>query len=413
MQTLLLVLALAVGCSSKMKPADHAGTGGAGNAASGGSASGTGVGGGPASAAAGAGSGGSVPSGSGGNASMGGMSKPDAGTDAGGATSKTAACIEYATAEFSRLAKCHGLDDTVPLSGTSTCPDAAFAPGSTRTVAGLLACAQAWRTFPCDKVLRELLPDCATPGTRAPGESCFAAVQCVSLQCQFGTGTCGKCASTIPQGGDCTVAGAICDLGLRCMNGSCMPIELPSAPAMPAPVVTAKQTGETCAASNECVSGDFCGFDAPQNMAHCMPAVPLGQACLLGPSCTAGAFCDASSMTCRALPTAGQPCGDAGGMQHVCAPMLVCDMSTGGVGTCVARPRIGEACPATQVPCADAAAVCTCPTPGCSAKQCLRLVAPGEACTNPTVACHPGSPCQAGVCMPIDSQGLFEKACKP
>ena len=72
--------------------------------------------------------------------------------------SLTEACIAYVLAFCDRQATCGAGSSAGCLASTYQCPDLTDSPGSTRTVAGLQACAKAYDDLPCDQVKLGVLP---------------------------------------------------------------------------------------------------------------------------------------------------------------------------------------------------------------------------------------------------------------
>jgi hypothetical protein len=342
---------------------------------------------------AGAGAGSSAPVGGAGVAGGGGSS----GAAPGAGSSATEACIEYFVASAVRLAECSG-NTPSPLellhwTSELYCPDALFASGSTRTPEGLITCAQAWRTFPCEALAAGEVPDCTTPGTRAPGETCIHDAQCDQLLCAAATtGECGVCQARAAAGEPCGM-GVACERGHACQRDPA----LPSAVCVPSPTFELPaQVGEACGGSTRCVNDAYCDGSNPNGGGFCV-ALEIGSPCAQRDFiCGMELYCANVDETCRAFPGVGEQCGRATDSTSACAPGTEC---VGG--TCelamVAPP--GEPC--GELGCGEGNQ-CRCLDPACSEPRCVVFGLPGDACTDPNVVCNAGTECLAGVCEPRD-----------
>jgi hypothetical protein len=401
-----------------------------------------------ASAGSGAGTAGDSASSGGAAGGVGGI-KAGAGSSSGGAgglvlgDSKTEACIAYVLAVCTRQDQCSGSSGGNCLWVSNSCPDLAFSPGATRTPAVLKACADVYQKLPCEQIELGILPDCVTPGTVALGEPCAFSSQCASLSCG-GDATCGQCVPSAHEGEPCD-NGASCLGFLDCTAGKCTRRAsgpLPMGPGL----------GEACsnAAAMYCQPGLRC--DALTSTCAAFPM--LGMSCADTRSCGGDSYCELDGLICKSSPGAGMPCGVDGftGGAAYCASPLRCARTSTAVGTCVQLPQAGQPClvdPETLEPeylACDAAARCDtsqspsrcaskavkgqacaakadcaagtdciCPTgqSECDAKICAQVQLKGQPCTAPGDVCHPGFSCNAGLCEPRDSQGLFAAACGP
>jgi hypothetical protein len=433
-----LVLALGVACGSTSKEAPKAtSTGGAG---------------GSVTAVSGAAAGGS--SSGGGGSSSGGASVGGAGTASGISVggsevihlgdTLTEACIAYAYASCHRSLECSQQASSYScLNATLQCPDVVASLGSTRTVAGLQACAAAYSTFPCADLQAGKLPDCVTPGQRKDGDVCEFPSQCQALTCVVKDSTCGKCATLVNLGETCDGEAVSCVSGLVC-DASQIPakcVEKPESGPLAGP-------GQPC--TGACVSGYYCDGG---NSGVCVAYQALGMSCAGGLPCVAGSYCEVDGLTCKAMPSDGQACGvDAfTGQASACSAGLYCNASSKAVGVCQKAPGVGQPClillDSNQMPssyiCSDSRCDlsggtpmcvplggagsdctqsgtscasglnCTC-TDGdvsCATRTCYKLRFAEQSCTEPGFLCHPGFSCTAGKCVPKDSQGLFAKNC--
>jgi hypothetical protein len=393
--TLLLALALA----SCGKSAGSAGEPELGGAGAGGLAKG-----GAGVATSGSSGNGGASSGNGGASSgNGGASAGASGASAGSSglgQSQAEACMAYVGAVCNRQEECSGNTSSNPYPCSSACPDVEFAPGSTRTVEGLFACAEQYKSLPCAQVQNGPLPPCAAPGTKQGGEPCVFNAQCASLACKI-TGTCGSCARVVPENGDCTAADAACGLGLSCVGGVCVVLG-----------GNVKQPGEACTNYTECDQANaFCN---PSGVCAVYPGED--QNCAASNHCTSAFYCASADQICRARPTLDQPCGnDAASNIPACASGLACTAAVSpSPGTCIGPvvADVGGDCSSASSRCVIGA-TCTCTSAACAEKRCTlpRLV--GESCGDALDQCNPALDCVAGFCVPAAYRGTFEKACGP
>jgi hypothetical protein len=354
-----------------------------------------------------AGSGGSaMHAGSGGSGSA---SEQDAGAgsdrDAGSAASATQvdACIEYLRAQCQRRFECgnYAVFEAC-FANVISCPDVLFSPGSTRTIAGTLACADEWRTASCADIERSIPPKCATPGTRVAGDGCVSGLQCASARCSGDFATCGVCLDIVGEGETCGDMIA-CEDGFTCDSetSTCTKFEPP--PGLPDP----KPLGAECM-PNECGDNDCLAGD--DGVSRCTPYPRLGESCEVPRTCAFDdvSYCDIS-LKCLKKPGDGQPCGVDGftGMPGWCADDTRCD---GDPPTCRALPKAGETC----VDACAGDAMCECTDDACTARACHIVHLPGESCDSAkSETCWRGvSQCESGRCVAVDSQHLFEDLCK-
>ena len=274
----------------------------------------------------------------------------------------------------------------------------------------MLACADAWRTFPCESVQKGLGPSCRTAGTRPAGAACLYPAQCASLSCPGNVGSCGTCDRLAKVGEPCATAGVACELGTQCQNGVCAALGPPTTPPPP-PVL--KAAGEVCLIYADCQNDLYCADDG-QGAQRCAPLPHPGNPCTsVGDYCASDAWCDREAHLCKVLPSAGQACGvDFGPTDpRYCAPGLKCDAENPANAICRPAPQRGEHCSDFTLPCASDAN-CLCEDAACATKRCLSILLPGAVCPVVNGVCHPGTRCQSGFCKPIPSQGLFEAVCK-
>ncbi len=360
-------------------------------------------------AGVGSGTSGSAASGSGaGGAAAGEGSSTASAAD----SSMTDACLEYSAARVRRFNECAGgtvRDEEDIERGIQDCPDQYFSEGSTRTVAGLLDCAEQVRNFPCEEIVVSRVPPCVTPGTRVGGESCVYLTQCASLRCSGGGIMCGTCAAAAGPGEACDDSTVTCGANYSCEAGVCVeiPIEPPPPPPPPPDPPATKPTGAECANHAECTGEDLCFDDNNGGPRVCMARVELGGFCG-GPIwyCHDADYCDPTDDTCKVPPGQGEPCGLHFGEPSVCGEHLQCVIS-GTDATC--QPTPGFECQLAGLDCESGSTCCA--SPDCPTPTCLRGLKPGDACDVPDARCVHGSQCVAGTCQVDDSLTEFAERC--
>ncbi len=215
---------------------------------------------------------------------------------------------------------------------------------------------------------------CGAPG--AIGTTCLAAGDCApTLVCPPS----GQCAAPLGEGATCTDYHQ-CGDGLTCVAGTC---------------ATAPTIGGACASQDQCGADLGCGRTPEART--CDDPDPQGGACTDG-SCALGLGCSATTMTCAALPGAGDPCLDG----FACAAGLTC---ADGLGTCVTLPGDGGTCAVGNRFCADGL--------GCDPSD--NTCRPGPGLDQPYLLKPPDYVCGAGLacdfsangstCVPIGSAG--------
>ncbi len=380
----------------------------AGGAASG-ATSGVSAGGAASGATSGVSAGGSASGATGGVSAGGAGGRTDASAGDGGkpSVSKYEACVAYMNAQCNRRQyECAGttaVSDPCPWQ-LARCPDFLFAEGSNRTVEEVLACADEWLRYPCEKANRLELLRCGSPGQRELGELCVFGSQCASRHCG-GLSLDGKCAVCIPEGelGDaCYLAEPpiACPNGTECTGHGC---GVPPVFNLPA--------GSDCERAAQCAFGHWCAPDPSDGVERCQRIAALGEDCT--GVCEAGATCAAASSKCEPAAAPGEPCTDG----YRCAPGAICNRDALPEPVCERRMAIGESCIRnpqegyTAANC-DADLTCVCTDASCQAASCYSPGKMGDACGDPSVRCVPGTECQGGVCIPLESQGLAD-ACNP
>ncbi len=359
------------------------------------------------------------PSGDGPEAGLSDRTVPPAGDGGGGGAvdaeagypTPKEACEAYVKAECARAAECN-----MPMNcdrALALCPDYLFAPGSTRGVSDVLACAAVRRAQSCAELEARIDPACATPGTRKKGEPCEFNTQCESFSCSTGLGSCGTCDGITPPDSGCPKLGFSCGQNMHCPSPSgCVP-------SVAAPHLS---SGDTCPAADggklTCPTDSPCSAAGPlADAGHCNPA-PASGACLYelhqpyatvcrgGTECT---FTDAASPDgiCVTSAPAGYFCGTALGLTGGCAPGLYCpDQLFGGVCAPNAQLGVDGGC-SPQVPCDPTA---TCRLNG-SRGTCVPGVAIGAPCGVIPDAGSSFIACATGVCATIKTDAGSKQVC--
>ena len=383
-----------------------------------------------------------------------GAGNANGGSSAGGGASPLGdspaeACVAYALAVCNRQAECGGDNGDRCLSAALNCPDLTASPGSTRTVEGLKACAEAYKTLPCDQVEASILPPCVTPGERAQGEPCRFSSQCSTLSCKLDSETgCGKCAREAGIGESCAADDVQCAVG-----STCGPEQVCEAPTSP-PDVVPPGPNEPCSPIAPCVEDYYCPTGSPSPV--CTAAPTSGQACAPVTLCDSNSYCvenELGERVCAPRPGLGEPCArELDGPiaePYICQKDLLCSYTSPMVGTCLPLPqagepcnippsnpsygrceggihcnfavnppvcgglgKAGEACESTSD--CDQNLWCWCPesAPDCDSTVCLTFKFGGEPCgADTTSTCYPAFDCTAGICQPAGLRGVFANAC--
>ena len=276
-------------------------------------------------------------------------------------------------------------------------------------VPGVVACAEKWRSHPCELLNRGLNPECGLPkGVRALGEACYKGWQCASGACGTGADAlhpdCGAC---IPVGG---VGDPCADGKLACADGYECTGEAGCQPA----ITFNLPDGSLCERYGQCYGDSLC-FPAPDGQMRCQPRRKPGEDCSNGAYCQKGARCGAESK-CEALTPAklGELCYLRG-----CEEGGWCDNAALAPETtrCIARAQPGAPCQTLiglsgdQQGNCPAGMTCGCRDRSCSDKTCVNLRHDGESCNRPLDLCIAGTACQGGQCVGVERQGLEEAVC--
>jgi hypothetical protein len=212
-----------------------------------------------------------------------------------------------------------------------SCMDDQTVTGTTRTVADLVACAQAVGSASCPDLLASRFPEVCQvkPGMRMNGVACGSDWQCQSTYCSK-QGDCGVCGPRMAAGGNCTADDG-CQTGMICASSRC---------AVPGDV------GATCAPDSQpCRSGLYC------TSAHtCAARVGAGGSCAdTDQACdiAQGVACNPISHTCDPVRVAkgGETCGIVNRVLTLCVGLNPCTGATlTQTGICANPAGDGEAC---------------------------------------------------------------------
>jgi hypothetical protein len=166
-----------------------------------------------------------------------------------------------------------------------------------------------------------------------------------------------------------------------------------------------------------------------------MASEPCRRAGVSSQSTVCGPYlrCNASGI-CEALPSAGEPCyQEDNAAFHLCGMQASCDFETrADIGTCIPRAGLGEPCfcrrPRIELgqfgdtcegisdaqPLADCELDVLCHCESCDGPAtCKSVRREGESCAAPTEVCERFTECEDGVCVAVESLGLFERVCMP
>jgi hypothetical protein len=408
------VLALSVtilGCgSSKSEHGTEPASGGASSGAGGlGGTSAAGQSGRGGASGSGSAMGGSAGSSAGGGSALGGSSGSSAGSGSSAAGSSAGsaevgraeaeACILYAAASCKAQAACRSADSGNGYGCALHCPDALFAPGSTRTAEVVKECAAALATASCEDLANGVYPPCVTPGTRKVGEPCLYSAQCESLACNTDdSGGCGTCARALDPNEDCTGPDTQCPGSHECIEGTCQ-----------IHTDVYKDPGEPCTSQVECDYDSYCD-------GVCKSLPNANESCEGFDACVSGFYCAAADHVCHADPLLNEPCGSSARTDYPrCAVGLGCTVGRGqSGGTCVEMTTValGDSCEPTRVRC-PAGAICACTDASCSARVCGNERLLGESCGEDLNLCNQVLECVAGVCEAHLYRGYYEEACGP
>ncbi len=293
----------------------------------------------------------------------------------------TSACRAYVAASCTHTDYCHppgvyyaieGGSQTPPsplqdcLAIEELCPEYAFGKGTTRTIAGIVACVADIEAFDCEAWNAGLAPACVAAGSLPAGAGCLSPIQCASSSCGHRTYvtplSCGTCTDLAADGEPCGANG--CVPGDSCNSGVCGPAVAQHGLDAGAPCTPAAP--EQCAAPYICGDAHTCGpyggcgasvCTSPtvcnSKTLHCDPPATFGQSCAAA-YCTDASTCyeDASPPTCGALLPVSSPCtsSDQCVPTTYCSAKRLCTTKTGAVGdSCVVGSSGGSSCSGSDV----------------------------------------------------------------
>lgn len=230
---------------------------------------------------------------------------------------------------------------------------------------GLPSCARHLLNAPgladCAQVLVGQVPDggdcffsdeCQSHGSCVSADSsCDSFTQCCA-------GTCATGFTSVPSGGDCSAASAVCVSGTACVpstdgsSASCQPLNstvgASCASVRCAQWLYCEPNTETCqapvaegAACNPDLNGLDCDDlrDRCDSSGHCSPRLAVGAACSTAQNaCVGWATCDATTSTCVPLPRAGDSCVPPA-LGPACLGGVACDPTT---SVCTLTPVDGS-----------------------------------------------------------------------
>lgn len=221
-------------------------------------------------------------------------------------------------------------------------------------------CLEKLNTISCDALLTNDLPaECEFKGTLGDGAACSSNPQCASGSCFVADGgTCGKCGTRAPDGGDCS--------------------------------------------QSRCEKGLVCNTDK-----RCVRPAGAGVACNERTQCAFGLTC--SKGTCVATLAAGAPCTVSGGdAVDLCdrSKGLYCQGEGGGgaSGTCASFDLAvaGGACGVVGSP--PRPTICEggdCSGGSLQNRTCVARLADGSPCTEES-SCQAPAECRGGRCALLD-----------
>lgn len=317
------------------------------------------------------------------------------------------ACVIYAAAFCRRSIECEGSDvsDTTVYQCAANCPDVMFAPGSTRTVESLLACADEVTALSCEDHQAANYPACVSAGTKAIGEPCVYNSQCASLLCKVAD-ACGVCVRPVGAGEDCSGTDVGCGANLLCRNGVC---DLLASSDI-------HDWGEPCADFTEC---DQLNGHCNQQTGVCEQYPGEGESCEALNACQAAFYCKGPDKLCTVLPKLGEPCGDdVRSSWPACASGLACtvwEVSDGVSGTCVEPYDVeaGDSCYPRAARCVSS--TCRCDDTACGDRHCIAPLLLGDTCVpeDAMETCVAPLECVGGVCTAPSYGNDYETKCMP
>ena len=271
-------------------------------------------------------------------------------------------CGSYFDTVISYEAKCGSslfLDSSEKSAFEDYCGALAAEPGVKDLASQIDRCNSALQARDCNAG-----SNCSIRGTLADGAACGNSTQCAGGLCD-GTQSsattevsCGKCASYLQVGADCSGGTGTCDpTTSACVQGKCaafvqkgescaaapcasgLTCDLATSTCAALPQKGAACTGE-CASPYRCVSGT------------CADAVQENGACTTSGDCAPNLTC--SNQTCVAPQQAaeGQPCGFVNNQIVGCQTGLKCAQESTNAFTCIAPKPSGASCTVGKGECA-------------------------------------------------------------
>jgi hypothetical protein len=263
------------------------------------------------------------------------------------------------------------------------CGQRLSAPGTSKTIGSVNACAATLDTRACDAPPPGPADPCGdAPGALREGAVCFTNDQCRSGFCKNGRALpdggptvptlCGVCAAALREGEPCG-ANDKCDGDMQCVRGQCE-------------LLQKKDPGQPCADPfNPCKPGGVCRDFV------CVKAGAAGDACAVNEDCDPSLAC--LGQKCASRPAEGGSC-DARGQ---CARGLGCNLET---GKCE-RPKI------VRFPAACDAETRICEIGACALAadgkkgSCPSIIPDGASCdpANKSSVCDDFALCLDGTCQ--------------
>jgi len=326
--------------------------------------------------------GGNVADGGGGGGNDGGT-VTDGGT---GPLTAAQACTQYYDTLKARLVECYGappaqVDALVNVSAVCAGITRAISAGRVGYDTNAVGSCFASINVACKYLLANVSAK-QTPcsdmfhGQVADGDPCYTAADCsIHSTCSASGQTCpGTCDANVPNGLDCTGAGAVCDNGV-CNGQYCQPYG---------------QQGDSCGSSSSvgCSQTLYCQGATPTAAGTCQQKLADGSTCSTNDNCQLGDGC--YNGTCSTVHTVGDPCNSAGD----CGLFEYCN-----AGTCAQFPGLGGTCGMSGqdfIGCLGS--YCKVTNSTTYVGTCTAYVPEGGTCTPNTGSCAPGSTCIGTTC---------------
>lgn len=312
------------------------------------------------------------------------------GKTTGGSGSSSSACDDYFDAMFALGCPGTHVPPASDLAGMQSrfdtvCNAAISLPGSGITEASLEACVAAIKSGGCAVGAESSGPCAFDTGTLSAGATCVSNWQCESGYCTTeevapdgGMSACGTCKAAATAGQSCDATP--CGPGLVCTFGS---TGTEACVAM-----TSVGEGSACdVAGAQCNQGLYC------NDGTCAATLAAGALCQSEDACTQPLVCPmqaGAASTCQGAGQLGAPCGG----DQDCAASLACSQSRCATVTWVSAGQ----------PCSDTAycLVGDCPFNGTTAAgTCPTVIPDGQPCNanDPTQTCDTFASCIGGTCV--------------